>query len=474
MAGQFRRRAVSAGPIALDLDDIQGTILRGYRMPAASHVFLTFLDAGAARAWVASVVEPVTSAAPWEARPAHALNVGFSAAGLHALEVPDAVLATFPTAFTQGMAARAELLGDVGANSPTSWQGGLGTEQMHAVVMISAQSEELLAERLRWLAGTMSEGITELYRQDSAVLPGAREHFGFADGFAQPDVAGLETGPRHGLGVYSGRGRWRPIRAGEFVLGYPDEAGVVAGAALPAVLGRNGSYLVVRKLEQDVDGFRRQLTDLAASTGLDQDLIAAKMVGRWPDGTPVGRPRPADAAEVEAPLNDFDYSDDPGGHGCPVGAHIPGVTEQTRQESAVLSGAREHFGFADGFAQPDVEGLDTGPRHALGVYAGGGRWRPIRAGEFVLGYLDEAGVVAGAGLPDELGAMAATWSCASSSRTWADSPATDRALRQHRPGARSDRREDGRQVARRHPCGPATRNRRLRSRHPHERLRLLR
>jgi len=87
-------------------------------------------------------------------------------------------------------------------------------------------------------------------------------------------------------------------------------------------LGRNGSYLVFRKLEQDVVAFRRFLLEHADKN--DPDLLGAKMVGRWPSGTPlVTSPLHDHSVPADQPTNDFDYATtDAYGYACPLGAHI--------------------------------------------------------------------------------------------------------------------------------------------------------
>jgi Dyp-type peroxidase family len=311
--------------VDLDLPAIQGIVLRGYRMPLGSYLLLTFGDPGPGRAWIRAVAPEVTTAAPWDAKPDAVITVGLSAHGLRALEVPDEVLASFPESFLAGMAARADALGDTALSAPEHWQGGFGTEAIHAAVLISATTPEALQERITWLAGSLPDGVTQVFRQDVARLENGSEHFGYTDGFSQPDIEGLELSSRHGQGVYEGEGRWRPIRPGEFVIGYPDEDGVLSAGPQPEDLGRNGSYLALRKLRQDVIGFREQLAQHAVLTGLAEEVIAAKMVGRWKDGTPLvlspDHPDPEIVADPDR-VNVFDFADDPHGYKCPVGAHI--------------------------------------------------------------------------------------------------------------------------------------------------------
>jgi Dyp-type peroxidase family len=152
------------------------------------------------------------------------------------------------------------------------------------------------------------------------VLPDGREHFGFADGFGQPKP------------VVAGRGRTerdrqeagRTTALGEFVHGYRDEDGGLPPAPAPP-FDRNGTFMVFRKLAQDVMGFRALLRELAWwHFNSDQELTAAKLVGRWRDGTPlIQRPTPATAPPRRANrLNDFGYGGDPDGYSCPIGAHI--------------------------------------------------------------------------------------------------------------------------------------------------------
>lgn len=314
----------------LELDAIQGVVLRGYRMSVMQYVFLRFGDTeqqrAAARTWIAEIAGHVTTAAPWESKPDSAVNIAFTAAGLRTLGVPDDLLATFSTPFQQGMAARADLLGDTGTSAPQFWSGRLGTPEVHAMVWLQAVAPDRLADRIAWLGSTLAGGAaTVVSRQAAGVLPGGVEHFGYTDGFSQPDVQGLDTAPRTSQGAYEGGDRWRPVATGEFVLGYPDEEGILPAAPAQEELARNGSYLAYRKLRQDVYTFRRQLADGATLYGEGEERLAAKLVGRWRDGTPLDlspdHPDPALAADPDR-NNAFSYAEDPDGYRCPVGAHI--------------------------------------------------------------------------------------------------------------------------------------------------------
>ena len=169
-----------------------------------------------------------------------------------------------------------------------------------------------------------------VFQQDAELLDGAREHFGFADGFAQPAIAGATEDKVAGGGIPERGGRWRALAPGEFVLGYPDEDTLVDRLRrLPPApadpLGSGGTYMVWRKLHQDVALWRRTIRAAAARYG-DEQRLAAKVVGRWAERRaavrriPNAQPSSFDPAAPGA--NDFRYGDDLAGLRCPLGAHI--------------------------------------------------------------------------------------------------------------------------------------------------------
>jgi Dyp-type peroxidase family len=174
------------------------------------------------------------------------------------------------------------------------------------------------------------EGLEVTHAQPAALLDDdAREHFGFTDGFSQPAIEGVAREDLPGQGVFDKRSwwrrpRWRAVKPGEFVLGYEDEDRGLAPAP-PAPFDRNATFMVWRKLHQDVATFRSQLAAQAQRLGLDPEFVAAKIVGRWRDGSPLAlRPDAPDPAlgNDRRRANDFRYGDDRLGLRCPRGAHV--------------------------------------------------------------------------------------------------------------------------------------------------------
>jgi Dyp-type peroxidase family len=330
---------------ALERDDIQGNVLRGYGFPFARYAFARVreAEADAARQWVAAQADPLTTEAEWTAKPLLARNVAISAAGLRALRVPRWLLDSFPQDFRDGMPARAGRLGDAGDAAPDHWQRGLRAGDIDVLVSIAGRDDGAVREECdRVRAEMAAHGLEPGRVQPAAQRSDQREHFGFTDGFGQPAIAGVARHgvPGQGVPVHrrpwhrfrrdivlsrtDRRVAWRALRPGEFVLGYDDEDGGPPPAPAPP-LHRNGTFMVWRKLHQDVAGFRAFVADAAAETGLAGELVAAKVLGRWPDGSPlVLRPEYGDTrlGNDRERVNDFVYRDDAAGVACPRGAHI--------------------------------------------------------------------------------------------------------------------------------------------------------
>ena len=364
----------------LELDDIQGLVARGYgQLSAACYLMLQIEDPAAARTWLQVLAERVT---PGSERPEEvATHVAFTVEGLRNIGLAEEDLATFSREFWEGMATpnRAQFLGDVGASAPEHWRWGGPAHPVDLTVLLFARDEprletEVAAIKDEWM------GVSEVVRLDTYLFDSPLEHFGFADGIAQPIIDGLSrTGPPENT-----------LPPGEFVLGYPNAydklpvrptvaSAQAASHGLPmaqrpdaaegADIGRNGTYLVFRELEQDVQGFWEFVS--AASEALyDTDdhetrvRVAAKMVGRWPSGAPITLSPESDT--LDNPTRDnFGYRDgDMDGHGCPLGAHIRRTNprdalEGTREESITVSNRHRILRRGRPFGAPVSRSLDV-------------------------------------------------------------------------------------------------------------------
>jgi Dyp-type peroxidase family len=320
---------------ALDLADVQGDILQAYgnSFRHTSYLFLEVGDAAAGRAWLTERVDRVTTAVRWNGNsPESTFNVALTCPGLKALGVAPAAVESFSEEFQQGMGGRAAELGDVGSGAPEHWESGLGSGGAHILVTINALGRPAIDEALSGLRDGVTRAGLSVVHEDHAELFGeSREHFGFADGFSQPAIEGVtDPDAASGEGVPEANG-WRPLALGEFLLGHEDEESRTdPKRRLPSApsdpLGRNGTYMVWRKLKEDVALFRRTIRDASRLyAGGDEAKLMAKVVGRWQNGAPlVTAPDAApEGFDPRAPgTNDFRYSSDPSGFACPLGAHI--------------------------------------------------------------------------------------------------------------------------------------------------------
>jgi Dyp-type peroxidase family len=327
---------------SVELDDVQGLVRFGYKhLKEASFLLLRVKDLALARAWLAQV--PITSAVKADPPPRTALQVAFTSEGLRALDVAADLREGFSTEFVSGMAsdaARARRLGDVGANDPGHWQWGAGERVPHVAVLLYAGPGGLAAWQQE-IEAQCAGGFVRIACLPTSDLQGV-EPFGFADGISQPEVDWE---------------RQRPVRdrdqleygnvscLGEFLLGYPNEYGLYTprplivpqrdpGALLPraedapeqADLGRNGCYLVMRQLRQDVQGFWRELDRQAQDDADLRERLAAAMVGRKKNGDPLAAASEESVADrtstPQSKQNSFTYEADPQGVRCPLGAHI--------------------------------------------------------------------------------------------------------------------------------------------------------
>jgi Dyp-type peroxidase family len=309
----------------LELDDIQHFLMTRPHALAARYEFMSFPNVKSARAWMRGLIDKVGTASTVKAASeldTRWVTVAFTWNGLRAMGVDDSDLATFPDEFREGMAARAQMLGDTGHNHPQHWVGGLASPGLHAIVILFArdiaQRERSTREYEQFLI--QCDGVERISSLDLEAIPPyeySHDHFGYRDRLSQCVVEGTDEVSNPGSGA--------PLKAGEFFLGYVDETGEMPCLPQPEVLSRNGSYIAYRRLQEHVGAFREFLQE-HGKTREDQELIAAKLMGRWRSGAPlVLAPEKDDPALGADPLrnNNFNYKTmDPHGYAVPLGAHI--------------------------------------------------------------------------------------------------------------------------------------------------------
>ena len=322
---------LSARAPTLDLHEIQATVLRQRPAPYfGTHVALRIDEPNAGRAFLRRLTPYIDSAAGWRIGANAWLSTAISYTGLEALGLPQESLQSFPEAFRVGMAARARQLHDEGVNDPKNWQRPFGTGEIHIGVSAFCDSEE----KRRHVVAIAREqyeslsGLSVLETQDFGAQPGDLNPLGYKDGIDQPAI--------EGSGVESLPGQGPLIKAGEFVLGYPGESGVPLPMPQPDILGRNGTYIGLRKYQSRVGAFNRFL-HANGRTEEERELLAAKLVGRWRSGAPLTLAPNVDNPALGADPrrnNDFNYANDPHGRQVPFGSHIrrmnPRDTELSR------------------------------------------------------------------------------------------------------------------------------------------------
>jgi deferrochelatase/peroxidase EfeB len=350
----FGRNTDSHADAKLDLADIQGFILRGYRMPMVRHFLLTVDSPAEARRLLGRLVSgneadapQITTAEDWHVgfepgpgdnladaprrKPDYCLNLGITWPGLIALEIKDRVpTLSFKSfgAFTAGAAERADLVGDTGASEPKNWIGAFGRGSDHVLVTLHAVSPEAMTSYSDRLSALFADGgaFRETWRYDGMALmemkdgkpvPTFRVHFGYTDGISMTTIRG---GPERYPPDHQ-----QPCEPWLFVLLDEAENYFVPE---PRELGLNGSFAVFKMIETDVVGFENFLQ--SNKDKIDPELLAAKLCGRWRNGIPLALSPDTDSPPGGIPpeqLNNYEYvnadgSGDPKGMRCPVGAHM--------------------------------------------------------------------------------------------------------------------------------------------------------
>src|SRR5262245_58113435 len=356
--------------VSLDFEDIQHFLMSRPPARAARYEFLTFHSAAGGRTWLTGLIDKVGTAKTVGSSVVDSrwVTLAFTCGGLRALGVGEASLATFPEEFRQGMAARADILGLTGANHPNRWVGGLAGPNLHAIAILFARDvaerERCRQEHERYVK--QCEGVELLSSLDLEAIPPfdyAHEHFGYRDRLSQPAIEGTGVDPTPGSGP--------PLKAAEFFLGYPDEGGSVTGMPQPETLSRNGSYVAYLRMEEHVGKFRDFLRE-HGKTPEEQELLAAKLMGRWRSGAPLVLAPDKDDPSLGADFqrnNDFNYGAmDPHGYGCPLGAHI---RRMNPRDTAVNMNRRKMIRRGGTYGPPLPEGSpDDGIERGIAAFVG--------------------------------------------------------------------------------------------------------
>ena len=352
----------------LESDDIQSIVFGGlgFMRFGACLLFQLSDDRSAAQHWLKQWLPEVAFGDGHRLQREAVIIAALGARALAKLNLPEACVREFPAAYLDGMATpdRARILGDVGDNAPGHWRWGRETPDV-ALLVYGTSTEAVARLRESITREATQHGHVALHHIDFTEVPEdkrAREPFGFVDGVSQPVIRGTARARRRPDALHA-------VEAGEFVLGYPDNRGnhppgpslsplldpnhrlpIAATSAdfasnivdRPREVGRNGTFLVIRQLEQNVAAFNAYCAQEAARLKdrlpppyeVTADLIAAKLIGRWQDGSSLARypyrsrtdevaARSTSHAQGTAGDNDFLFGrEDPEALRCPFGAHI--------------------------------------------------------------------------------------------------------------------------------------------------------
>lgn len=377
----------------LDLEDIQGFIMRNYPLPCARYVYVHVDDKNveAARNTLETLTnDHVTpSSDAWDSKGnakelKQALNIAVTFKGLMALGLPASSLISFPTPFAEGMAKRKILLGDEGDSDPSKWDkvwqdsNTDDKKAIHLWLAIFAANENKRDSYYNQLNKLLGRGgMSVLGFEDAGLLKDPKtekylttEHFGYRDGIADVEFKGMPFPHVDGRGKLMPDGSWAPLATGEFLLGYPDESPEWPVAPMPHTLARNGTFMAVRKLHQNVASFRKYLDKQGKKFPGGKELLAAKFVGRWRDGTPLTLSPDKEDSALSADdnrNNSFNYKDDMDGHRCPMGAHIRRMNPRDAMIFSKLADRRRIIrrGFPYGPYTPENQPVNDADEHGI-------------------------------------------------------------------------------------------------------------
>lgn len=325
----------------VDYRDVQGLVRFGYgKMTGAAYALAQVKNAAAARAWLRQA--KISDAEAVKPPPTTALQIAFTATGLLALEVSPAIVDGFSPEFLTGMGEenRARRLGDIGSNAPEEWEWGYAEKMPHLLVMFFAHREELPGFIETSMGPHWTEAFDNVHWLATEDLDGI-EPFGFTDGISQPEIDWKRE-----RDVNRPQIDYTNVAAlGEFLLGYPNEydkhttrplldanpanRDLLNAEDVPEKkdLGRNGTYLVMRQLQQHVRTFWKFAKEQSGGDESAAEKLAAAFVGRTRQGSPLVRPQEQPIPGVgsdpdDVCLNQFTFAQDPAGTRCPFGAHV--------------------------------------------------------------------------------------------------------------------------------------------------------
>jgi deferrochelatase/peroxidase EfeB len=313
---------------ALNRDNVQSLVLGPSIYPISRHLLFQVRAKGSGRQFLSQLLGSVSSGEPAALAGAPLVNLSLSWNGLLALGAFDTMggeAAAAGAFYMFNEPPHAESLRAFGASAPQNWWGKrFSSADIHVIVHIWVTSEAGLTDvtaRVRDAAQRCD--VLELIASPAGgpitgrQIDGRLLHFGYQDGISHPTVDWDNDQPRQGA-----------LARGDFLLGYPSPNYSTYPDKPPfSDFARDGALMAFMMLYQDVAAFNRFLRDNAAEVarGLSQadaeDFLAAKMMGRWRDGTPLMlSPNRRDPAA--SMRDDFGYADDPQGLRCPLAAHI--------------------------------------------------------------------------------------------------------------------------------------------------------
>jgi Dyp-type peroxidase family len=359
----------------LEKQDIQGLMVRGHgNLRSARFLLYKCTDPLASCDFFKEITPYITHAG--EKPEDEAFHIAFTHEGLTFLNLPETVLESFSREFKEGMAAsqRRRVLGDIGENDPENWNWGL--DSIHFLLMVYGKDQEQLDKSIERLnEQTDRSGIQLIHELPTGLLQHQKEHFGFRDDISRPVIRELlkeKTAATDSI-----------FPAGEFIMGYKNLYDEYAPSPLvpkeldlneqlpfhPDIptskdLGKNGCYLVFRQMHQNVHDFWKYMKS-QTEEGSEAIKLASKMVGRWPDGSPLTL-CPIQSNPELSEANDFGYwDDDQAGLKCPMGAHIRRtnprdhlVTENSKKDSSEMVAKHQMLRKGRPYGNPVTPELD--------------------------------------------------------------------------------------------------------------------